>query len=228
MTYYDDELYHYDDELYHYGVKGMKWGVRRFRRNVSNGISRIRRKGQKFYNKHRRAINTAAGIAGAAALGYGAYRLDKATGGRGARAAANLYRNAGVYGRQGAERLGSGVRKARSKVKNTVAYQRMLRGTAGARKKIGSAARSAYGAASSAAGRAYSSASKRAGSLYTSARNSNAGVKFRQGLERAGSYGHKARSKVTNTATYQQLARGAASATSWAKNQYKKRRKKRG
>lgn len=228
MTYYDDELYHYDDELYHYGVKGMKWGVRRFRRNVSNGVSRIRRKGQKFYNKHRRAINTAAGIAGAAALGYGAYRLDKATGGRGARAAANLYRNAGVYGRQGAERIRSGAHKLHSKYRNTATYQQLSRKTAGARKKIGSAIGGAYGAGSKYAKSAYNSAKKKAGSLYTSARNSNFGVKSRQILERAGSYGHKVKSKFTNTVPYQQMSRAAGSGVNWVKNQYKKRKKKRG
>jgi hypothetical protein len=128
MTYYDDELYHYDDELYHYGVKGMKWGVRRFRKNIGNGISRIRRKGSAFYKKHRRAINTAAGLAGAAALGYGAYRLDKATGGHGAAAirragsaAKNMYNNArsidyrttlkdiGYQAGQRARKFGSGL-----------------------------------------------------------------------------------------------------------------------
>lgn len=96
MIYYDDELYHYDDELYHHGVKGMKWGVRRFQKRVSNGISRIRRKGQRFYKQHktgiRRAAIGAATAAGAAALGYGAYRLDKRyNGGRGAKAIAGAY-----------------------------------------------------------------------------------------------------------------------------------------
>ena len=84
MTYYDDELYHYDDELYHYGVKGMKWGVRRFQRNVSNGVARIRRKGSKFYKEHKKGIKRAAKIAGAAAgaaaLAYGVHKLRGARG----------------------------------------------------------------------------------------------------------------------------------------------------
>lgn len=129
MTYYDDELYHYDDELYHHGVKGMKWGVRRFRRSVGNGISRIRRKGQAFYKKHKTGIRRAAIGAGVAGLAAGAYALDRR-----------------FNGGKGAKAISGAAKYAYGKAANSRAGQRV----AGAYNKVRSGASSAYGRASNA------------------------------------------------------------------------------
>lgn len=97
-----DEMYHGDDyygmydyypedELYHYGVKGQKWGVRRYqnadgsltdagRAHYGRGSGSGRRAGgydEKKGVNWRKVAAVGAGVAGAAALGYGAYRLAK-------------------------------------------------------------------------------------------------------------------------------------------------------
>ncbi len=76
--YYDDDYYGYydayspyDDELQHFGVKGMKWGVRKARPSSGGG--------KRNWKKIAKRAAIGAGVAaGAAALGYGAYRLHKA------------------------------------------------------------------------------------------------------------------------------------------------------
>lgn len=99
---YTDELYH-SDELMHYGVPGMKWGVRNDyvptgrRRTRSGGLTT----GQKIGD----------GVAGAAAIGAGAYALRRGGGIRGVRNMAKLARsNATVY----ANRAKNKVSNARS------------------------------------------------------------------------------------------------------------------
>lgn len=59
-------------ELYHYGIKGMRWGHRKARPQMSGAARSARRK------KILKRIAIGAGAAaGAAALGYGAYRGHK-------------------------------------------------------------------------------------------------------------------------------------------------------
>lgn len=70
----------YTDALYHHGVKGQKWGVRRYR----NTDGSLTNQGKKHYlsDETKRKLKTgakvAAGVAGAAALGYGLYKVGRA------------------------------------------------------------------------------------------------------------------------------------------------------
>lgn len=65
--------------LCHHGIKGQKWGVRRFQNKdgslTSSGKKRYLSEEQKA--KIKKAAKVAAGVAGAAAIGYGAYKLGK-------------------------------------------------------------------------------------------------------------------------------------------------------
>lgn len=59
-------------ELYHYGVKGMRWGRRKARPRMSGAARSARRK-----QILKRVAIGAGAAAGAAALGYGAYKYGK-------------------------------------------------------------------------------------------------------------------------------------------------------
>ena len=85
MTNYIDQLRadiqpSYTDALYHHGVKGQKWGVRRYQ----NTDGSLTNQGKKRYlsDETKRKLKTgakvAAGVAGAAALGYGLYKVGRA------------------------------------------------------------------------------------------------------------------------------------------------------
>lgn len=85
----------YPDYLMHHGIKGMKWGVRRFQnkdgsytplglkreRGGSGGSGRARAgsgsNAEARKARIKKGLKIAAGVAGAAAVGYGAYRLAK-------------------------------------------------------------------------------------------------------------------------------------------------------
>ena len=107
--YYDyyDAYSPYDDELYHYGVKGMKWGVRRGRSSSGGG-------GRDWRKIAKRAAIGAGALAGTAALGYGAYRLNKA----GILTRANAAKLAG--------RVGSGVKGAYSNARTRLSDARTM------------------------------------------------------------------------------------------------------
>lgn len=62
-------------ELYHYGIKGMRWGHRKARPQMS-GAARSARSARRKQIAKRVALGVGA-AAGAAALGYGAYRYGK-------------------------------------------------------------------------------------------------------------------------------------------------------
>lgn len=89
--YYGTFDYYPEDELYHYGVKGQRWGVRRYqnadgsltdagRAHYGRSSSGSRRAGG-YSSRGGKKVNwkkvaaVGAGVAGAAALGYGGYRL---------------------------------------------------------------------------------------------------------------------------------------------------------
>ena len=86
-------------ELYHYGIKGMRWGHRKARPTMSGAARSARRK--------RIAKRVALGVgaaAGAAALGYGAYRGKK------------YISTPHGAAQQGIDRVGGAARKAGSAV----------------------------------------------------------------------------------------------------------------
>ena len=92
MAYYYIAGLPYSAELYHHGIKGQKWGIRRFQNadgtltnagksRYGSGSNFSGNSSGKDHTKLKRNLKTAAkvavGVAGAAALGYGAYRLGK-------------------------------------------------------------------------------------------------------------------------------------------------------
>lgn len=170
----------YPDYLAHFGIKGMKWGVRRYqnkdgsytkqglaRRYGASGGSRSsgssgKARGGSGSNaearkaKIKKAAMIAAGVAGTAALGYGAYRLAKSGKGQAAIAALrNSKAGQTVAGAAGKARgaVGSGI----SKVRGSKAGQAVGAGIGRARGAVGSGVgkvRGAAGKARSAAGKA--------------------------------------------------------------------------
>lgn len=77
---------HISDELFHHGIKGQKWGIRRFQNEDGSytkagkerrrSISSSTESGDKS-EKIKKAAKIAGAALGAAALGYGAYRLSQ-------------------------------------------------------------------------------------------------------------------------------------------------------
>ena len=121
--------YIYPDELYHYGVKGQKWGQRRYQnpdgtlteagkahygRRYTGSGGRSRRAGGYDSGEEKKSVNwkkvaaVGAGVAGAAALGYGAYRLRK--GGYSARDVAGVIADAGYRAGNRARAVGRKIR----------------------------------------------------------------------------------------------------------------------
>ncbi len=77
--------------LAHHGIKGQKWGVRRFQNKDGSYTNEGKRRylSDETKGKIKKAAKVAAGVAGAAAIGYGAYKIGKASG---------RYNRAQVYG----------------------------------------------------------------------------------------------------------------------------------
>ena len=95
-------------ELYHFGVKGMRWGHRKARPRMSGAARSARRK-----QILKRVAIGAGAAAGAAALGYGAYRGKKYI--STPHGAAHLMVGA-LRAQQGIDRVGGAARKAGSAV----------------------------------------------------------------------------------------------------------------
>ena len=95
-------------ELYHYGIKGMRWGHRKARPTMSGAARSARRK-----QILKRVAIGAGAAAGAAALGYGAYRGKKYI--STPHGAAHLMVGA-LRAQQGVDRVGGAARKAGSAV----------------------------------------------------------------------------------------------------------------
>ena len=95
-------------ELYHYGIKGMRWGHRKARPRMSGAARSARRK-----QILKRVAIGAGAAAGAAALGYGAYRGKKYI--STPHGAAHLMVGA-LRAQQGVDRVGGAARKAGSAV----------------------------------------------------------------------------------------------------------------
>ena len=163
-------------ELYHYGVKGMRWGRRKARPKMSASARMARR---------RKIVKGVALGAGAAALGYGAYRYGKNPVNR-----AKLYTHysnaAGQIANLGAQAKYLGVRgsaravgKAAKTTGKVVGY-----GARVTTNEVGKAAKKRAGAAASAAGSYVlgGSHSKTRANLRSAASSARgAGQKLRQG-----------------------------------------------
>lgn len=72
-----------DDHTYlaHHGIKGQKWGVRRFQNKDGSYTNEGKRRylSEETKGKIKKAAKVAAGVAGAAAIGYGVYKIGKAS-----------------------------------------------------------------------------------------------------------------------------------------------------
>ena len=72
-----------DDHIYlaHHGIKGQKWGVRRFQNKDGSLTDQGKRRylSDETKGKIKKAAKVAAGVAGAAAIGYGVYKVGKAS-----------------------------------------------------------------------------------------------------------------------------------------------------
>ena len=124
-------------ELYHFGVKGMRWGHRKARPRMSGAARSARRK-----QILKRVAIGAGAAAGAAALGYGAYRGKKYI--STPHGAAHLMVGA-LRAQQGVDRVGGAARKAGSAVGSYALGGKHSSRRAGL-KAAGAAARSAGGA----------------------------------------------------------------------------------
>ena len=143
-------------ELYHYGIKGMRWGHRKARPQMSGAARSARRR--KILKR------TAAGLgaaAGAAALGYGAYRGYKKLG--------TLSGAAHVVG--AAMRVDQGIDRAK----------RAGRSAADGASIIGNSVRLAGGIAGKRAANGVSKAAGAAGSYVLGGKRSKTRQKLRQG-----------------------------------------------
>ena len=161
-------------ELYHYGIKGMRWGHRKARPQLSGAQRSARRK-----KILKRVAIGAGAAAGAAALGYGAYRGHKALSTPGG--AAKLMIGA-MRAQQGIDRVGGAARKAGSAVGGYALGGKHSSRRAGI-KRAGAAVRSAADGASiigNSARLAGGIAAKRASSSIKD-RSSDIRQKLRQG-----------------------------------------------
>ena len=161
-------------ELYHYGIKGMRWGHRKARPQMSGAARSARRK-----KILKRVAIGAGAAAGAAALGYGAYRGHKYV--STPHGAAHVMLGA-LRAQQGIDRVKGGAQKVGSTVGGYALGGKHSSRRAGI-KRAGAAARSAADGASiigNSARLAGGIAAKRAGGAIKS-RASDVSQKLRQG-----------------------------------------------
>ena len=191
-------------ELYHYGIKGMRWGHRKARPQLSGAQRSARRK-----KILKRVAIGAGAAAGAAALGYGAYRGHKALSTPGG--AAKLMIGA-LRAQQGVDRVKGGAQKVGSTVGGYVlggkrsARRAKLRSAADGASIIGNSARLAGGIAAKRAGGAARRAAGTVGGYALGGKHSSR----RSGIKRAGAAARSAADGASIIGNSARLAGGIA------------------